>query len=314
MQRHLAVLFALGLGLCTAAQAQPKAGNHADYNGWWLKNAQAEAFVVAKPYPRVIAFRLAGKTSPLHVSDKYEYFGIRTWFFEPTQIPASGLPALQPATAQIIGERALRLTAAPDTASGLQLTMEIKLDDTAAKLHIRHGFKNHKTEKRRIAAWALNVINPDKGVGITRFKKDGPRSLLFWPNTDLDEKALMTGPSGMAVDYRILPRNGWFKVGTNTDAGWVAYVWDGMALKSSVAHVPNAEYPEDGGTITFFNSTSKIFDGNPRFGEIENVGPLSDLMPGNTLWMDQTLELVSDIQGNDPQAWIQQLDPQDKEK
>lgn len=309
MKRVIAVLFVLAL-ICPALDAQPKAGTHGGYDGWWLANDTSEAFVIAKPYPRLVVFRLKGRSSPLHVSDKYEYFGVRTWFFEPTQIAASGLPALQPAQMTQTGPRGLRLTAAPDTTSQLQLTMEIRLDDKRPLLHLRHGLTNLKDEQRRIAAWALNVIEPDGGVGVTRWKKGDRRSLLFWPNTDPDEGSLHLGPRALAVDYRVLPRNGWFKVGTNTDAGWVAYVWDGMALKSSVAHVANAEYPEDGGTVTFFNSTPEIFKVGSRFGEIENVGPLSELMPGNTLWMDQTLQIVDGIEGDDPEAWIGQLDPQ----
>ena len=45
-----------------------------------------------------------------------------------------------------------------------------------------------------------------------------------------------------------------------------------------------------------FNSTPEVFDGKPRFGEIENVGPLSELMPGDTLWMEQELELFTGIE------------------
>ena len=110
-----------------------------------------------------------------------------------------------------------------------------------------------------------------------------------------------------ALDYRIEPQNRWQKIGTNTDAGWIAYVWNETALKSTVAHVANAEYPENGGTVTMFNSTSEVFDGKPRFGEIENVGPLSELMPGNTLWMEQELELISGIEADDPERWVEIL-------
>ena len=84
-------------------------------------------------------------------------------------------------------------------------------------------------------------------------------------------------------------------------------MWNGNALKSTVAHVANAEYPEDGGTVTMFNSTPEVFDGKPRFGEIENVGPLSELMPGDTLWMEQELELFSGIETDDPENWVEML-------
>ena len=202
-----------------AGAAEKPEATHAGFDGWWLRNGKAE--VIAEPYPRLLAFRLKGGDSPLHVSHEYEYFGVRAWFLEPEQNRQSGLPALQPAVAKRTSSRSLRL-----------------------------------------------------------------------------------GARALAVDYRILPQGLWFKVGTNTDAGWVAYVWDGLALKSSVPHAPDAEYPEDGGTITFFNSKKVTFEGKPRFGEIENLGPLTDLAPGDTLWLDQKLEIIGSVEGIDPEVWV----------
>ena len=49
--------------------------------------------------------------------------------------------------------------------------------------------------------------------------------------------------------------------------------------------------------VTMFNSTPEVFDGKPRFGKIENIGPLRELMPGDTLWMEQTLELIVGMLG-----------------
>ena len=93
-------------------------------------------------------------------------------------------------------------------------------------LHIRHGFKNMRDKPRRIACWALNVIRPDAGVGVTPWRSTGRRSLLFWPSTDPNEVGIHLGPRALALDYRIEPQNGWHKVGTNGDAGWIAFVWN----------------------------------------------------------------------------------------
>lgn len=304
------ILGLLGAMLITggALAAEQPTAELEGYSGWWLQNDVAEAFVIAEPYPRIISFRLQGGDSPLHISHEYEYFGIRSWFLEPTQIDESGLPALQPAEAEKLGPRALRLTAAEEEKSGLQLIMEISLDESAAQLRVRHGFKNLRQEQRRIAAWALNVIRPDRGVGITPWRSQELRSLLLWPATDPTEKGLHFGPRAIALDYRVLPENKWQKLGTNTDAGWVAFVWDGQALKSTVAYVPNAEYPEGGGTVTMFNSTPELFEAGERFGEIENIGPLYELLPGHTLWLDQTLELVAGVEGDDPEKWLEVLE------
>lgn len=299
----IACCFLLLAALPLAAQTSQYEG----FTGFWLKNDRAEAFAIARPYPRVLAFRLKGGENPLHVTREYEYIGVRSWFFEPTQIPESGLPALQPATAERTGARSVRLTAAPDDRSGLQLIMEVALDSKHPVLQVRHGFKNVRAEKCRIACWALNVIRPDAGVGVTPWRTEGRRSLLFWPSTNPNELGIHLGPRVLALDYRIEPQNGWQKVGTNSDAGWIAFAWGENALKSTVAHASNAEYPEDGGTVTMFNSTAEVFDGKPRFGEIENVGPLSELMPGNTLWMEQELELLVGIETDDPESWVEML-------
>ena len=167
--------------LLTALPLAAQTDQYEGFTGSWLKNDRAEAFAIAAPYPRVLAFRLKGGENPLHVSREYEYIGVRSWFFEPTQIPESGLPALQPATAEMTSARSVRLTAAPDDSSGLRLTMEIALDAERPMLHIRHGFKNMRDKPRRIACWALNVIRPNAGVGVTPWRTGGRRSLLVWP-------------------------------------------------------------------------------------------------------------------------------------
>ncbi|NKB71184.1 MAG: hypothetical protein GKR89_29280 [Candidatus Latescibacteria bacterium] len=291
------------------ASGQLQSGQHESFTGWWLANGSAEAFVIAQPYPRIVAFRLKGGQSPLHISHDYEYFGIRSWFFEPDRIPESGLPALQPAQMEQTGPLSLHLSGAAEEKSGLRLKMDIALDSKEPVLTVRHGFENMRPEKRRLAAWALNVIDPDNGVGLAPWRSEGRRAFLFWPSTSPDEKGLHLGPKTLALDYRILPQDGWLKVGTNTDAGWVAYVWDGQALKSTVEFVANADYPEDGGTVTFFNSTSERFESGSRFGEIENVGPLCEVLPGNTLWMEQKLELIGGLEGTDPEQWLETLSP-----
>ena len=299
----------LFLCLANAALAAEKTSAEFEgYKGWWLKNDSSEAFIIADPYPRIIAFRLHGGQSPLHISHDYEYFGIRTWFLEPTQNSQSPLPALQKASAEKIGKNGLRLVSVEKDSSALELTMEIRLDATNPILHVRHGMKNLRDEKRRIALWALNVIKPDGGVGIVPWGKRGRQAFLFWPTTDPNEEGIHLRARALALDYRVLPRNRFKKVGTDTDAGWVAYVFDGHALKSTVPFVANAEYPEGGGSVTMFNSTSAIFGGKPRFGEIENVGPLSDLMPGNTLWLEQKLEIISGLEGDDPEMWMDVLE------
>ena len=136
------------------------------------------------------------------------------------------------------------------------------------------------------------------------------RSWLLWTDTEPNEIGLHLGPRTIVLDYRIEPQNRCQKIGTNTD-GWIAYFWDGTALKSTGTYVATAEYPGNGGTLTIFNSTTEVFEGKPRFSEIDNVDPFSDLMPGDTLRTQQELELISGIEANDPERWVEILGADD---
>jgi len=304
MRMTTAVLVGAMVATALAAGDAPVPATHHGLDGWWLRNAAAEAFVCAKPYPRIVAFRLKGGTSPLRVTDKDEYVGVRAWYMEPKQVRMSPLPAHQPAEATL-GSRSLTLVSAPAQKCGLQLTTKVELDASRPVLTVRHGFKNLSPEARRIAAWAINAV-PATGVGLVPWAtgKGTMRAFLAFPGTDPAEPCLHLGSRALGIDFRVPPRKRWMKVGSNSDAGWAAFVWDSTALVTSVPHVAGATYPEGGGTATFYH-----FQGNAKkrsYGEVENVGPLTDVKPGDTVWLHQTLELVGGVEfkGDSPDNWM----------
>jgi len=133
------------------------------------------------------------------------------------------------------------------------------------------------------------------------------RSYLVWPQVDATEPALRIGRNALAVDFRVPARAGWLKVGTNSDAGWAAYLWKNQALKSSVKHVAKGNYPEGGGTVTFYNSGKTPDEG---FCEVENVGPLTRVAAGQIVSMEQRLEIRSGVKLMDdgPDAWLKAME------
>jgi hypothetical protein len=271
--------------------------------GYWLRSAVAEAFVTARPFPRVAALRRVGGVSPLWTTTANQFFGVRTWFLEPVQLETAPLPALQPAQAARMSAGGIRLTAAPEPTTGLQVIMEISLDAALPVLNVRHGLKNLRDKPRELAAWAINVL-PHRGVAVTPLAGDSNifRSYLLYTGVDPTDPSLRLGKDAIGIDFRMPARGGWVKTGTNTDAGWVAYATDGMAIKSTVAYESGATYPEGGGTITIYQSGKTVDEG---FCEIENVGPFKRVRPGRTLWLDQKLELLTgvNIQGESADQW-----------
>lgn len=282
----------------------PESGRHLEFDGWWLRNPAAEAFIIAKPYPRLVAFRLSGRASPLHVSALHEFFGVRTWFLEPSETYQSGLPARAPATLDANnGPGRLMLTGGKERVTELQLTMDFALDERAPRLTVTHTLLNLRGGPRRLAAWAINAVEAN-GIGLTAWRREERRLLTLYHDTAPREAAVRAEPTVLAVDYRLSPSTIFSKVGTDTACGWGAFVWENMALKSSVAHQADAEYPEGGGTVTFFNS-GPMEDG--RFGEVENVGPLTDVPAGGSVRLTQTLALIDGITGDDPALWARAI-------
>jgi len=275
-----------------------------DRDGWRVANAAAEAFVIARPYPRVVSFRLANGESPLRTSVADPFFGVRTWFLEPTQTEMSPLPALQPAEAEAQPDGSLRLVAAVDPTARLQIVQEIALDPVHPVLRIRHRLVNHDARLRRLAAWAISVV-PHAGVGVTPWAAAAEtiRALLSWPGMNPGDPAIRLGAHALGVDFRLSPACGWLKVGTNTDAGWVAYIWPGGALRSRVPYEEGREYPEGDGSVTLYSSGRTPDEG---FCEIENVGPLTNVPSGEAVELIQTLELLPcpGPTGDNPDDWL----------
>jgi hypothetical protein len=269
-----------------------------------LRNDVAEVFVSGRPYPRVVVFRLKGGPSPFRVSTADPYYGVRSWFMEPTQTETSGLPAAGPADTQFLTPLSVRLTAAREEKSGLQLTMEVTLDPKQPSLTVRHGFTNLRGAARRLAAWAIMAV-PHEGVGLAPWATDRTtiRAFTFIPGSDPTDPCLRLGRRAMGVDFAVPSQDGQLKAGTNSDAGWVGYLWRGQALQSRVGHVEGAEYPEGGATATFYSCGRRADEG---FSEVENVGPLRDLGPGETLWLDQELRIRAGVEpaGDSPDGWL----------
>lgn len=270
-----------------------------------LSNPVAEAAFGVKPYPRVLTFRMKDGTSPLRQAEDDPFVGIRTWYMTPEPDKMAMLPCRQPAALTRFGERSVQLIAEPEPESGLQLILDIHLDDARPVLTIRHGLKNLGPEPRRLALWPIMAF-PYAGVGIIPWGSQPTRSLHYYFRTAPTEPAVKLGNRFIAVDFRIPVQGRSIKVGTHTDAEWAAYLWSGGTLRSRVAYTPGATYPDGGSTVTLYKSGPTMAR---ELCEVEHVGPLTDVPPAGVLWLTQTVELLPDVtlDGDTPDDWGRRL-------
>ncbi len=291
--KHLFAVLLEGLTLTSLATAGEEQSFHG-IAGRWLTNAVAEAYVSGTPYPRIVAFRMKGGESPLRVSTTDPFLGVRVWFMEPVQNEQSPLPALQPATLELLSPAALRLTGGNEPMSGLQLTMEAALDPVQPVLRLRYGLKNLHPRRRRLAVWAI-VALPHAGVGFAPWRapdSGAASSMLAYPGSSPTDPCVRIGEKGLGVDFRIFPDRGQIKIGTSSDAGWAGYGWSGQILKSTADIVKGADYPDGGANITMYQCGKATSEG---FGEIEHAGPLCEVGPGESVWLNHQLEIRAGV-------------------
>ena len=183
--------------------------------------------------------------------------------------------------------------------------MDINLHESRPCLDIVHGYTNHGDVPREIAPWAITGVAADAGFGLTRLRQDDRQVTVCWPPSQLSEPMIITHGEALALDFRIAPRGSHFKIGTDTDCGWVACVNGRHALVSMNNFRTGATYPEGGATVTMFRS-GPMPDG--PFAEIENVGPLAWVEPGETITLHQRLEIVDGGGAADIDTWLEVLD------
>ncbi len=287
--RYSAVLvLALLVGCSSRESFSPT--QYRGVEGCWLTNGTCEAFVSGVPYPRVVAFRLKGRSSPLRVSTRDHFYGIRTWYMEADATDDTILlPASQVAKVERLSSRSARITAAEEPQSGLQLIMEVGLAPQSPTLTVRHGFRNLRDKDRRICIWALTAFD-HTGMAVTPWSsRKESRKCVFYTTSDPSEPSLRLAKTGVGVDYRVPSKAGCFKVGTDTDAGWVAFCRGRGAVLSRAPFDEYGQYPEGETPISFYNCGQTRDAG---FCEMENLSELKPLPPGGTAWMEQKLTLL----------------------
>ncbi len=297
----LAMVSAMVLAAVAQAASRPTENDvhsHQGYRGAWLKNEHIEAFVALQPSFRVLDVRRPGEKSLLadeHVSEQ----GIRLAFAEPDQVPTSFSVGNQPA--KILDQTATSIRVQLEPASGLRYTVSVTLDARRPSLLMDCALENVGEKLRRVAPWVVAAFER-KGQMLVPFgiQTHSRRRLVlsFW--TAWPQPGVRFGLDTLLVDTAAAGIGDAWKIGIITNTGWGAFIRDGEALLSHVPFDPTAIYPEDGANITLFESMMP-----PLWCELEQLGPLRDLKPGQSAHILQQFSLFKVVTpGKDePDAW-----------
>jgi hypothetical protein len=173
--------------------------------------------------------------------------------------------------------------------SEIEKSMSITLADGDARLTIAHCLTNRGPVPVRCAPWAITQFRTG-GVAILPQGRPATellpnRVLALWPYTDMDSSHVSWGKRFILVRAMNQPP---FKVGFPNSRGWLGHWLDGTLFVKRVAFEAQAEYCDLG-------SSSECYC-NHRFLELETLGPMGTLAPGESAVHTEVWELYGNVE------------------
>ena len=265
-----------------------------------LKNDQIRLEYLTTAGPRIVGLSYHG--SPNLLADVYDMIwdtpngdysplgGHRLWISpelpEKTYVPdKTGLSVREiPQGVELLG--------ASETNSGVRKTIRIELEPVSPTVRLVHTIVNESSSSLTFALWAITqfclggtVLMPQP-VGNT-----DPRGLLsnrllvLWPYTNINDPRLNLRDDCILVDAQAaLPP---MKLGYASKAGWLAYWRDGLLFRKSFDLYTGAAYPDGG-------CNAEVYCGD-RFVELESLGVLGALAPGQAVQLTETWEFYPSL-------------------
>lgn len=155
---------------------------------------------------------------------------------------------------------------------------------------IEHLLVNNGPTTVSTAPWAITQLSSG-GTAVLPFLAEPAdqagllpnRTLVLWPYTDLSAPEITFGTDAITVEGTA--RRSKMKIGQANRRGWMAYVLNDQAfVKWSSVHDDSAVYPDLGASNQCYR--------DERFLELETLGPVAELAPGDTTTLTEVWTIV----------------------
>ncbi len=216
----------------------------------------------------------------------YPFGGHRLWISpeipEKTYIPDS--PGLQVRTIP----HGIECSGISETGSGVRKSLRVELLDSRPAMHLVHTVTNDNHHPITIAPWSISmfrqggtVILPQPTGNVDPQGLLPNRLLVIWPYTRILDGRLVLGDDSMLIHAQsMLPP---IKLGYKNTAGWLAYWQEGVLFRKIFDFQADGNYPDGG-------CNAEVYCGD-RFVELESLGLLVSLEPGQSVHHTETWEL-----------------------
>jgi hypothetical protein len=263
------------------------------YRGWRncyrTSNGLVDLVVTTDVGPRIIRFGFAGEENEFKEYDDMVgetggaqwriYGGHRLWH-APEARPRTYYPDNLPVELE---EHTgfVRVIQPTETTTGIQKEIDIRLSASKAHVELTHRLRNTNLWAVELAPWALSVMAPGgKAIIPLPPRASHQESLLptsviaLWAYTDMTDHRWAWGRKHamLGQDRRArTPQKAGFVV---TD-GWAAYARDGHLFVKKFSYFEGERYPDFGCSVEVFTDADML--------ELETLGPLARLQPGDTV-------------------------------
>jgi len=276
-----------------------------EYMGWKnnvkLSNDQIELIATLDVGPRIIRFGpvdgpnvLKNYTEQLGGTGESEWMirgGHRLWH-APEAKPRTYALDNSPVEIEEIGDFGLRLNPPVETGNGIRKQIEISMAAEDNLVVLTHRLTNIGPWSIELAPWALTVTDagglcivglPEKRPHTEVLTPDFP--LVVWPYTDFRDDRL-----GLGTRYITLRQDtskGPIKYGMANILGWAACLVHDCLFVKYFDYDPTAVYPDFGCNFETFTNEDML--------EVESLGPLTLLEPGEMIEHDETWRLFTGV-------------------
>jgi hypothetical protein len=191
---------------------------------------------------------------------------------------------------------------APAEKTGVQKVLEILPGDTPQEVVINHVIHNNGSSPISLAPWALTVMKPGGLAIIPHHLKYSDQltpshSISLWGYTDMSDKRWRWGDRYILLKQdpnAMQPQ----KIGLCNLHGWAAYSLDNQLFVKKFTRIEGDTYPDFGCNFEAYTNNEIL--------ELETLGPLRELQPGQSTSHQETWSFFSDVPKPDSEQDVDQ--------
>lgn len=293
------------------------------YDGWGevvrITNGTAELAVLTQVGPRILFYGFAGGENQFHEfhdhrgltgdGQYHSYAGHRLWVSP--EVERTYYPDNFKVEVSRLAEGA-RFTAPVESSppgTELQKEIEVRLAPAGTAVSVLHRITNRGRTATEMAPWGLTVMDGGGRAILPLAPKQAmshqhllPESVMaLWSYTDMADSRWKWGTQYLQLTTEASPQAKFREqmLGIYNPSGWAAYLRNGHLFVKRAAVETGKTYPDFGCNFETYTE--------PGFLELETLGPLRTLKPGEPAEHTEHWWLFKDVPGGEGEAWIDQV-------